>query len=375
MDISGHRGYTTVMEKELELDGKSYITSKRAAEITGYAQDYIGQLARGSEIDARKLNGSWYVVLDSLLSYGTAAEVKPAVASVPKEKEAPNDTIVSFDGKEFISSKRGAELSGYSQDYVGQLARNGKVLSRQIGSKWYLAKNELLAHKQHNDALLAAVQIESVGLRKEIVKAPVVESHKPLLTYHNEAAFDLMPMIEEKTEPISNLGSEIDQGIPELHGSDSREAFPAPIDGEMQLVTSPIAVSNWEPVPITIAKRQNPAEFWDTGIQTAASDTVERTVVPIRRRKSPRMLRHRKMVAAAALSIVLPALFVASIFGLNAYRGTSSTTKVASNPSAEPFIAAKSTELAAAAAASSSLAGGIAEIAEMLLSKHLHFER
>lgn len=129
------------MSKELELDGKSYITSKRAAEITGYAQDYIGQLARGGEIDARKIDGSWYVVLESLSAYGTEAEAKPKVVPEPQQREAANDTIVSFDGKEFISSKRGAELSGYSQDYVVQLARGGKILSRQVGSKWYVAKN------------------------------------------------------------------------------------------------------------------------------------------------------------------------------------------------------------------------------------------
>ncbi len=38
---------------ELTLDGKTYVSSRRAAEITGYAKDYVGQLCREGHVEAR----------------------------------------------------------------------------------------------------------------------------------------------------------------------------------------------------------------------------------------------------------------------------------------------------------------------------------
>ena len=54
------------MTNEITLEGEEYISSKRASELSGYAQDYIGQLARVAAIDAKRIGGLWYVSLDSL---------------------------------------------------------------------------------------------------------------------------------------------------------------------------------------------------------------------------------------------------------------------------------------------------------------------
>lgn len=54
---------------ELIISGKKYISSKRAAEITGYAKDYVGQLARGGKIEATQVGRAWYVLEDSVLSH------------------------------------------------------------------------------------------------------------------------------------------------------------------------------------------------------------------------------------------------------------------------------------------------------------------
>jgi len=51
---------------ELKLDGKIYVSSKRAAEITGYAKDYIGQLSRAGKLDSKMVGRNWYINKDSL---------------------------------------------------------------------------------------------------------------------------------------------------------------------------------------------------------------------------------------------------------------------------------------------------------------------
>lgn len=52
-----------------------------------------------------------------------------------------------LDGKKFVSSKRGSQLTGYAKDYIGQLARGGKIEARLVGRSWYVSEDSLFAHK------------------------------------------------------------------------------------------------------------------------------------------------------------------------------------------------------------------------------------
>jgi len=54
---------------ELIIDDKVYVSSKRAAEITGYAKDYVGQLCREGRVQARLVGRSWYVLEDSIKAH------------------------------------------------------------------------------------------------------------------------------------------------------------------------------------------------------------------------------------------------------------------------------------------------------------------
>ena len=51
-------------------------------------------------------------------------------------------------GSEYISSARAAEITRYSNDYVGQLCRKSKVSARMIGRTWYVSKESLLKHQK-----------------------------------------------------------------------------------------------------------------------------------------------------------------------------------------------------------------------------------
>jgi hypothetical protein len=51
---------------EITLDGKTYLSSRRAAEVTGYAKDYIGQLCREGRVEARLIGRNWYVLRESV---------------------------------------------------------------------------------------------------------------------------------------------------------------------------------------------------------------------------------------------------------------------------------------------------------------------
>lgn len=51
---------------QLEFDGQTYVSSKRAAGITGYAKDYVGQLCREGRVQARLVGRNWYVLESSI---------------------------------------------------------------------------------------------------------------------------------------------------------------------------------------------------------------------------------------------------------------------------------------------------------------------
>lgn len=59
---------------ELTLDQQKYLSSKRAAQITGYAKDYVGQLCREGRVKARLVGRNWYVLESSILEHRFGAE-------------------------------------------------------------------------------------------------------------------------------------------------------------------------------------------------------------------------------------------------------------------------------------------------------------
>ena len=239
--------YNSRMSQEIEIEGVSYVSSKRAAQISGYAQDYIGQLCRGGLIEAQRIGGLWYLRLESLYQYKQKAD--SYIPTAPRRDGASgSESLVSFDGKDYISAPRASEITGYHQDYVGQLAREGKVLSRQVGNRWYVERPGILAHKKEKDALLASVQVEAVGLSRaprgsggnpETLANARYDGETPYFTYTNDER-NLLPLsnkkyssaeesfshhsgivdldLEEKKIPIRVLETKIKSGNTTLRG-------------------------------------------------------------------------------------------------------------------------------------------------------------
>lgn len=87
-----------------------------------------------------------------------------------------------FDGKKFISSSRAAKISGYVNDYIGQLCRDGKLECRMVGRSWYVSLESLTQHKNSN-----GTSTRSKGSKKGII-TPIEIS---------EVVFTTSPKIEQ----------------------------------------------------------------------------------------------------------------------------------------------------------------------------------
>lgn len=73
---------------ELTIDGKTYVSSKRAAKITGYAKDYVGQLCREGRVAARLVGRNWYILEDSIREhrFGNGSENSEAAAETAENE-------------------------------------------------------------------------------------------------------------------------------------------------------------------------------------------------------------------------------------------------------------------------------------------------
>ena len=71
-------------EKRILIDGEEYISSARAAELVGYSKDYVGQLARGGKIDAKRVGRNWYIREASINKHKLSVHY---TLTKPKKKE------------------------------------------------------------------------------------------------------------------------------------------------------------------------------------------------------------------------------------------------------------------------------------------------
>lgn len=64
----------------LIIQGKQYITTKAAGEITGYGESYIQRLAKQNKIEGIKIGPAWAIEKESIMKY--AANTNPPAAKL-----------------------------------------------------------------------------------------------------------------------------------------------------------------------------------------------------------------------------------------------------------------------------------------------------
>ena len=93
---------------ELEISGKLYISSKKAARQNKYHADYIGQLIRGGKIVGTKVGRAWYVEAASLASYLNEDPKDPKDPKEPEESVLKKNNLhaeSSLENHEFSEKK------------------------------------------------------------------------------------------------------------------------------------------------------------------------------------------------------------------------------------------------------------------------------
>ncbi|MFA5744852.1 MAG: hypothetical protein WC887_01420 [Candidatus Paceibacterota bacterium] len=76
---------------EILIEEKKYVSSKRAAKMTGYAKDYVGQLCREGRVPARLVGRSWYVLEAAIQDHRFGATEESE--KVPKIEKTPMKVV------------------------------------------------------------------------------------------------------------------------------------------------------------------------------------------------------------------------------------------------------------------------------------------
>lgn len=180
-----------------------------------------------------------------------------------------------IEDKKYFSSKKAAQVTGYAKDYIGQLCREGRVESRQVGRNWYVLETAIMEHR--------------FGKNEE-EKPPIVE----------EQPTTVQPKIESETEWNSPRYSVEDvKSIPELRSADLSvlleeelhvpEIYPlkeepetVPVEQKMDIIEDIEEEIDTQPVQIhtdpevTLTKHLNEADIYeeDDRVQTEIPITM-----------------------------------------------------------------------------------------------------
>jgi hypothetical protein len=152
-----------------------------------------------------------------------------------------DELIIS--GKKYISSKRASEITGYAKDYVGQLARSGKIPATRVGRAWYVDESKLISH-ENSEGEQEGTQIQQIPKAESPIESPFSRvQHTKQRTFTNvshalavapkdfqktwsriryfEDDAVLFPAVQETHDLSASLKREEDKII-----SDSRESNP-----------------------------------------------------------------------------------------------------------------------------------------------------
>lgn len=175
---------------ELQISGKRYISSRRAAQEHGYHADYIGQLVRGGKVAGQKVGRSWYVDAASLLAHlGSEGAQKEVEIADEKKKEV--EPVVLKKEESSMQKKEHEE----KKEEITKTPVEAEAPEEVIPP---LVAEEAVAEKKEGPVFVEAVSLEPAEEEKAVV---VLEKEEHPIVVRKER----VAMPEMKTTPRGGL--------------------------------------------------------------------------------------------------------------------------------------------------------------------------
>jgi hypothetical protein len=146
---------------ELEIGGKKYLSSRRAAREHKYHTDYIGQLIRAGKVAGKKVGRAWYVDAESLDSYlrAEAAGGKTVAAAIQEQQEAEvvaqPEPIVEVE-KEIIAEP--ITVSVIEEEVIEEQVQKIHISTPEPERNIFQKKTSTLTYVDDNEPLLPVLE-------------------------------------------------------------------------------------------------------------------------------------------------------------------------------------------------------------------------
>lgn len=174
------------MKDVITINGKNLISVRRAAELTKYSKDYVGQLCREGKVAAQMIGRSWFIDEASILDYKKEADAefevriksyseqrKSELSSVSRASDEVVGSTSHTSSRSIDSQSRVAELSFVP----GSVLNSSEPVQKQFGS---LAAAITLSYEPDNRPLLPELNksfsSESVARTTSAVRKRAVAS-------------------------------------------------------------------------------------------------------------------------------------------------------------------------------------------------------
>ncbi|MCD5381967.1 MAG: hypothetical protein LR017_01475 [Candidatus Pacebacteria bacterium] len=228
MVVDGVERYTETMSEDagmseyLEIHGTQYVPVSVAAKKFGYTSDYLTKLAREKRIAASKINGRWFVSLDSVedtvvqlennkvrTSKQTSIERKRVFAAQPMpvyEATASLHTKVGTQKRHALAQATIIALIGVLFGLGGYTMSNSQValvahadwgFFEQVAVRWYtfISKDRRIAHQP----TVVSHEYERVGQVSTHTETPTPHPHAVVATTTNTGVLVMSPHMDVQT--------------------------------------------------------------------------------------------------------------------------------------------------------------------------------
>ncbi len=179
---------------ELTIDGKVFVSSKKAAALSGYAKDYVGQLCREGRVESKLVGRSWYVYEPSIREHRFNDERSKGKGGVESDsvfnaKTSENTNIQAVWQQPAYTSESYENLPVLSENEVVPVEKNEPEAPKAVSEmqstwqEWFTERNVGSTYPQH---------------RKE--PEPTVYEEKPVAE----------PIRREESVPVRMIVSDIE---------------------------------------------------------------------------------------------------------------------------------------------------------------------
>ena len=226
---------------ELTIGDKIYISSKRAAAITGYAKDYVGQLCREGRVEATLVGRSWYVLESSIRAHRFGSEASVSEVAEPEAK-VQKETLKTWEAPTYrsepvsempIMARRSVNLL---DNVVPEATPEAGVVEPSIGPEtvedMQSAWREWFASRQEASAGTREEENAMEGFDKREVATEIVEDsydneeEEVALNRVAEPEVEEVEQVEEIYDPVPST-PEIEEAV-SLRRSYSIDIQPTP---------------------------------------------------------------------------------------------------------------------------------------------------